>query len=118
MGRFLPAYRDYLCTNIALRVGFVCSPVALHPILVLLLPGDPQLLSSVLAAVAHVELIVHICETVAGQAISEVDAAVGCISTVHVVGHIAHALKPAGHHHTVLAQLQNNAQVEICTCGE
>ena len=105
-------------TNVTIPVTSSAIPVTFHPILVLLLPGDPQLLRSVLAAVAHVELVVHIGEAVAGQAISEVNTTIGCISTVHVVGHIAHALKPACHHHTVLAQLHNKTQIEIFTSSE
>merc|ERR1719397_1729251 len=97
---------NYLRANIAFSISLVCPPVALHPILILLLPGDAQLFGRVLTAVAHVELVVHVCQAVAGEAVSEVDPPIGGVPPVHVVGHIAHALKTTSHHHTVLAQLQ------------
>merc|ERR1719397_6107 len=100
---------NYLRANIAFSISLVCSPVALHPILILLLPGDAQLFGRVLTAVAHVELVVHIRQAVAGKAVSEVDPTIGGVTSVHVVGHIAHALKTTSHHHTVLAQLQRLA---------
>merc|ERR1719397_52081 len=104
----LPLYfhLNYLRANIAISISLVCSPVALHPILILLLPGDAQLFSCVFTAVAHVELVVNICQAVTGEAVSEVDPTIGGVPSVHVVRHIAHALKATGHHHAVLAQLQ------------
>merc|ERR550517_574148 len=102
-------YLNYLRANIAISIRLVCSPVALHPILILLLPGDAQLFGRVLTAVAHVELVVHIRQAVAGKAVSEVDPTIGGVTSVHVVRHIAHALKTTSHHHTVLAQLQRLA---------
>merc|ERR1719500_1889667 len=100
---------NYLGTNIALCIGLLGSPVALHPILILLLPGDAKLLCRVLSTVAHVELVVHVGQSIAGEAVPHVDPTIGSVPSIHVIRHIAHALKPTSHHHTVLTQLQRLA---------
>merc|ERR1719317_1029816 len=73
----------------------ICSSrllVAVHAVLILFLSADPQLLGGVLPTVAHVELVINICESVSYKAIFEGNSTVRSVTSGHVVGDVAHAL--------------------------
>ena len=56
-------------------------PVASQRVLVLRLPVDAELPGRLLAAVAHVELVVDVGQAVVDQTVVQLEAAVGSLAT-------------------------------------
>ena len=59
---------------------FHTPAVAAQRVLVLRLPVDAQLPGRLLAAVAHVELVVHVGESVVDESVVQLEAAVGSLA--------------------------------------
>lgn len=101
----LDSDRDDLAVKDFCFVRLGGTLVRLDRMAILDLASDIVLLRRVLCAVAHVEIIIHVPETIVQQAVFGSDVSKDRVDARHVVRDVGHAFHPAHEHDIAMAEL-------------